>query len=135
MWIFSMTASIVDALILAVFADGKIDTEEAVLLQVFFSNYPEFSDVSRDSFEEAQIKLRNRLQSGKSVSDLVEEIGKNLNDSDRNTAFAFAYEICASNFTLDEHEIDLLKKMQKLWKLKPSVVTAIKLSAELRYRN
>jgi len=134
-WIFSMTASIVDALILAVFADGKIDTEEAVLLQVFFSNYPEFSDVSRDSFEEAQIKLRNRLQSGKSVSDLVEEIGKNLNDSDRNTAFAFAYEICASNFTLDEHEIDLLKKMQKLWKLKPSVVTAIKLSAELRYRN
>ena len=135
MWIFSMTASIVDALILAVFADGKIDTEEAVLLQVFFSNYPEFSDVSRDSFEEAQIKLRNRLQSGKSVSDLVEEIGKNLNDSDRNTAFAFAYEICASNFTLDEHEIDLLQKMQKLWKLKPSVVTAIKLSAELRYRN
>lgn len=130
-----MTASIVDALILAVFADGKIDTEEAVLLQVFFSNYPEFSDVSRDSFEEAQIKLRNRLQSGKSVSDLVEEIGKNLNDSDRNTAFAFAYEICASNFTLDEHEIDLLQKMQKLWKLKPSVVTAIKLSAELRYRN
>ena len=135
MWIFSMTASIVDALILAVFADGKIDTEEAVLLQVFFSNYPEFSDVSRDSFEEAQIKLRNRLQSGKSVSDLVEEIGKNLNDSDRNTAFAFAYEICASNFTLDEHEIDLLQKMQKLWKLKPSVVTAIELSAELRYRN
>jgi hypothetical protein len=134
-WIFSMTASIVDALILAVFADGKIDTEEAVLLQVFFSNYPEFSDVSRDSFEEAQIKLRNRLQSGKSVSDLVEEIGKNLNDSDRNTAFAFAYEICASNFTLDEHEIDLLQKMQKLWKLKPSVVTAIELSAELRYRN
>lgn len=130
-----MTASIVDALILAVFADGKIDTEEAVLLQVFFSNYPEFSDVSRDSFEEAQIKLRNRLQSGKSVSDLVEEIGKNLNDSDRNTAFAFAYEICASNFTLDEHEIDLLQKMQKLWKLKPSVVTAIELSAELRYRN
>ena len=69
------------------------------------------------------------------MSDLVEEIGKNLNDSDRNTAFAFAYEICASNFTLDEHEIDLLKKMQKLWKLKPSVFTAIKLSAELRYRN
>ena len=132
---FNMTSNLVDALILAVFADGKIDTEEAVLLQVFFSNYPEFSDVSRDSFEEAQIKLRNRLQSGKSVSDLVEEIGKSLNDSDRNTAFAFAYEICASNFTLDEHEIDLLKKMQKLWKLKPSVVKAIKLSAELRYRN
>ena len=130
-----MTSNLVDALILAVFADGKIDTEEAVLLQVFFSNYPEFSDVSRDSFEEAQIKLRNRLQSGKSVSDLVEEIGKSLNDSDPNTAFAFAYEICASNFTLDEHEIDLLKKMQKLWKLKPSVVKAIKLSAELRYRN
>ena len=95
-----MTSNLVDALILAVFADGKIDTEEAVLLQVFFSNYPEFSDVSRDSFEEAQIKLRNRLQSGKSVSDLIEEIGKNLDESDRNTAFAFAYEICASNFIL-----------------------------------
>ena len=130
-----MTENLVNVLIIAVFADGKIDTEEAVLLQNFFSHYPNFSDVSRDSFQEAQVKLRNRLRSGENINQLIEEIGNSLDEKQRNTAFALAYEICASNFTLDEHEIDLLKKMQKLWKLKPSVVTAIKLSAELRYRN
>ena len=130
-----MTESLVNVLIIAVFADGKIDTEEAVLLQNFFSHYPNFSDVSRDSFQQAQVKLRNRLRSGENINQLIEEIGNSLDEKQRNTAFALAYKICASNFEVDQQETELLKNMKKIWKIKQSIVNAVTLSVELRYVN
>ena len=75
----------------------------------------------------------HQVTQGISIS--VETVFKGTYFKNYQRVFAFAYEICASNFTLDEQEVDLLKNMQTHWKLKPSVVKAVKLSAELRYRN
>ena len=128
-----MTSRIVDVLILAVFADGQIDKEEAHLLQKFFSEHPKFADVSRAYLKQAQVSLHSKLEAGVSLEKLIEELGNELNEDEKNSAFALAYEICASNFEIDYNELSFLKNMQKSWKLKRSIVNSVTLSATLRY--
>jgi len=128
-----MSTKLVDVLILAVFADGRIDPQEAALLQTIFVHYPQFNDVSRDSFDAAQVKLRNRLQAGVTIRQIIEELGSVFTEDERNTAYAFAYEVCASNFELEKQEADLLQDMQRAWHIKRGVVNAIKTSVQLRY--
>jgi uncharacterized membrane protein YebE (DUF533 family) len=128
-----MGAKLVDVLIIAVFADGRIDPQEAALLQSLLVHYPKLKDVSRESFDASQVKLKNRLQAGVSIKQIIEELGSAFTENEKNTAYALAYEICASNYELEVKERDLLQDMQRAWQIKRGVVNAIKTSIQLRY--
>ena len=67
------------------------------------------------------------------VEAYIEDLGNNFSDAEKEIAFALTYEICASNFHLAPQEEEILNTIKKVWKLKASVVNAVKLSAQLRY--
>ena len=64
---------------------------------------------------------------------IVEIIGEQLSENDKNTAYALAVEVCASNFAIVPPENDFLDCLEIQWKIKKKIIEAVKLSSQLRY--
>ena len=65
---------------------------------------------------------------------IIEDIGKEINENEKLTAYALAYELCASNFALVPPENDLLKSMKIKWKISNIDHDAIIRSINIRYK-
>ena len=129
-----MAKNLVQVMLLAAVSDGKIDPEEKQLLQTYRKLYPPIRDISPDEFDNEKVSLFNKLSAGMTASHVLENIGEELSVDEKNTAYALAVEVCASNFELLPPETELLELMVKKWNIKRSVVSALKTSVELRYR-
>ena len=129
-----MAKNLVQVMLLAAVSDGKIDPEEKQLLQTYRKLYPPIRDITPDEFDNEKVSLFNKLSAGMTASHVLENIGKELSVDEKNTAYALAVEVCASNFELLPPETELLELMVKKWNIKRSVVSALKTSVELRYR-
>lgn len=128
-----MSKSLVQLILLAAVADGEIQDEEKLLLETYKARYPRLRRVTQKDYDEAQIELFNKVKAGVRIPHLIEDLGNNFSDAEKEIAFALTYEICASNFHLAPQEEEILNTIKKVWKLKASVVNAVKLSAQLRY--
>ena len=129
-----MGKNLVQVMLLAAVSDGKIDPEEKQLLQTYRKLYPPIRDITQDEFDNEKVMLFNKLSAGMTASHVLENIGEELSVDEKNTAYALAVEVCASNFELLPPETELLELMVKKWNIKRSVVSALKTSVELRYR-
>jgi uncharacterized membrane protein YebE (DUF533 family) len=129
-----MAKNLVQVMLLAAVSDGKIDPEEKQLLQTYRKLYPPIRDITQDEFDNEKVMLFNKLSAGMTASHVLENIGEELSVDEKNTAYALAVEVCASNFELLPPETELLELMVKKWNIKRSVVSALKTSVELRYR-
>ena len=129
-----MAKNLVQVMLLAAVSDGKIDPEEKQLLQTYRKLYPPIRDITQDEFDNEKVSLFNKLSAGMTASHVLENIGEELSVDEKNTAYALAVEVCASNFELLPPETELLELMVKKWNIKRSVVSALKSSVELRYR-
>jgi len=129
-----MGKNLVQVMLLAAVSDGKIDPEEKQLLQTYRKLYPPIRDITQDEFDNEKVMLFNKLSAGMTASHVLENIGEELSVAEKNTAYALAIEVCASNFELLPPETELLELMVKKWNIKRSVVSALKTSVELRYR-
>ena len=129
-----MAKNLVQVMLLAAVSDGKIDPEEKQLLQTYRKLYPPIRDITPDEFDNEKVSLFNKLSAGMTASHVLENIGEELSVDEKNTAYALAVEVCASNFELLPPETELLELMVKKWNIKRSVVSALKTSVELRYR-
>ena len=129
-----MAKNLVQVMLLAAVSDGKIDPEEKQLLQTYRKLYPPIRDITQDEFDNEKVSLFNKLSAGMTASHVLENIGEELSADEKNTAYALAVEVCASNFELLPPETELLELMVKKWNIKRSVVSALKTSVELRYR-
>ena len=129
-----MGKNLVQVMLLAAVSDGKIDEEEKQLLQTYRKLYPPIRDITQDEFDNEKVKLFNKLSAGMTASHVIENLGEELSVAEKNTAYALAIEVCASNFELLPQETELLELMAKKWSIKRSVVSALKTSIELRYR-
>ena len=128
-----MSKNLVQLIILAAVSDGKIDLEEKQLLQTYRRLYPPIRDITQDEFDNEKILLFNRLSAGMSTKQIIENIGEKLSEKERNIGYALAVEVCASNFEMLPQEKALLKDIVKEWDIKIDIVSALQVSAELRY--
>jgi len=128
-----MSKSLIQIILLAAVADGEIQDEEKVLLEVYKARYPRLRNISQKVYDEAQIELFNKIKAGVRIHHVIEDIGMHLTDEEKGVAFALTYEICASNFHIAPQEEEILSQIKKVWKIKSGVVNAVKLSAHLRY--
>ncbi len=128
-----MSKNLVQLIILAAVSDGKIDPEEKQLLQTYRRLYPPIRDITQDEFDNEKILLFNRLSAGMSTKQIIENIGEKLSEKERNIGYALAVEVCASNFEMLPQEVALLKDIVKEWDIKIDIVSALQVSAELRY--
>jgi hypothetical protein len=128
-----VSKNLVQLIILAAVSDGKIDLEEKQLLQTYRRLYPPIRDITQDEFDNEKILLFNRLSAGMSTKQIIENIGEELSETEREIGYALAVEVCASNFEMLPQEINLLKDIVKEWNIKKDIVSALKISADLRY--
>jgi len=128
-----MSTSLIKIVLLAAVADGEIQDEEKLLLQNYKERYPRLRGVTQKDYDNAQIELFNKVKAGVRIPHLIEDIGMDLSDDEKEIAYALTYEVCASNFHLAPQEEEILNTMKTVWKLKSGVVNSVKLSAKLRY--
>ena len=129
-----MSKELVQVMLLAAVSDGKIDPEEKQLFQTYRRLYPPIRDITQDEFDNEKILLFNRFNAGMKLSHIVENIGEKLSEKQKNTAYALAAEVCASDFEVLPSEIAFLELIVKEWKIKKSIVSGVQISLELRYR-
>lgn len=128
-----MSTSLIKIVLLAAVADGEIQDEERLLLQTYKERYPRLRGVTQKDYDNAQIELFNKVKAGVRIPHLIEDIGMDLSEDEKEIAYALTYEVCASNFNLAPQEEEILNTMKTVWKLKSGVVNSVKLSAKLRY--
>ena len=125
---------LIEIMLLAAASDGQIDPEEKQLLQTYRQLYPPIRDITQAQFDDITVTLFNKMSAGMQPHHMVEEIGENLSEPQKNKAYALALEICASNFEILPLETDFLKLIEKKWKIKRNVMAALYTSIELRYQ-
>ena len=125
---------LIEIMLLAAASDGQIDPEEKQLFQTYRQLYPPIRDITQAQFDDITVTLFNKMSAGMQPHHMVEEIGENLSEPQKNKAYALALEICASNFEILPLETDFLKLIEKKWKIKRNVMAALYTSIELRYQ-
>ena len=112
-----MSKYLLQVLILAAGADGEIQKEELSLIHKYKEHYPSLKTLSSIEYDTEIAGIFNKIKAGMSPEYIVEDIGKNMDQKEKTTAFGLAYEVCASNFTTLTPENDLLDVIKKRWKI------------------
>lgn len=128
-----MSTKYIQIMCLAAQADRKIDPEEKQLIETYMKLYPPIRDLGVDEIKNQFVILNTRLMAGMKTKHIVEDIGDDLTDKQKNIAYALAVEMCYCNFNVLPEEQDLLDIIESEWKIKNPVISALKKSAMLRY--
>ena len=128
-----MASGLVQIMLLAAVSDGEIDQYEKKLLETYRELYPPLRKISQEEINQEQVQLFNRIRAGMKINHIVEAIGDNLSEDEKNTGYALAVEVCASNFKMVPPETDLLEVIKKSWKIKKEIIKNVDSSVRIRY--
>ena len=128
-----MSTAIVQVLILAALSDNRVDVEEAELIKNFQQFYPTMRDCTQEDFDNAVKDVLNKKELGMRDNQQLENLEEGLSESKKNTIYALAVEVCASNFEIVPPENDFLNCLETQWKIKKKIIEAVRLSSQLRY--
>ena len=128
-----MDAKFLKVVILAMDADGDFQQEELDMLKQVINAHPEFKGITNEDGIEVMGELYNKLSVGMERKHILEQLGEEFNQNEKETAFALAKEICASDFKIMPAETDFLSLMCEMWSIPDDVVQAVNRSIALRY--
>ena len=128
-----MSKHLLQVLILAAGSDGEIQKEELALIHKYKEHYPSLKSLSGIEYDTEIASVFNKIKAGMIPEYIIDDIGKNIDEGEKATAYALAYEVCASNFTIVPPENDLLDLMKKKWKISNEDHDAILRSINIRY--
>ena len=128
-----MSKEILQVLLLAAASDGTIDPEEQQLLENYRKHFPPIRDLTEEEVNSEKVAVFNRISAGMKPKHIVEILGEGLSEENKNTAYALAVEVCASNFQIVPPENDFLNCLEIQWQIKKKVIEAVRLSSQLRY--
>ena len=128
-----MSKSIVQILVLAAMSDNELHAEEKALLEIYKNFYPTIRNMTQEEFNQEFNAVFTKLEAGMKDTHIVAALGEDLSESEKNTAYALAVEVCASNFEIVPPETDFIKDIEEQWKIKKKIIESVKLSAQLRY--
>lgn len=129
-----MSKYLLQVLILAAGSDGEIQKEELALIHKYKEHYPSLKNLAAIEYDTEIAGIFNKIKAGMSPEYIIDDIGKNIDEDEKATAYALAYEICASNFSIVPPENDLLELMKKKWKITSEDHDAILRSINIRYK-
>ena len=129
-----MSKHLLQVLVLAAGCDGEIQKEELALINKYKEHYPSLKNLTGIDYDTELASIFNKIKAGMSSEYIIEDIGKEINENEKLTAYALAYELCASNFALVPPENDLLKSMKIKWKISNIDHDAIIRSINIRYK-
>jgi tellurite resistance protein len=115
-------------------ADGRQRDRELSIIADTVRNLPVFASVTADDLVEALRKADSLLDQADGIADIIEEACAVLPERLRETAYALAVEVAASDLLASEEELRLLEMLRDTMELDPLVTAAIERSARVRYR-
>ena len=129
-----MSKYVLQILVLAASSDGDIQKEERNLINKYSEHHPYLRDIEPSEFNEIVIDVQKKLSVGMKEEYILEDINQNISNDEKVTAYALAYEICASNFTFAPQELNFLKLIREKWKITNIDHDSIVRSIKIRYK-
>jgi len=116
-------------------ADSTIDEKEKQRILNTIDHYPhwKFYGDTENILQSAREECTALIQSYNSHYEAIEHICGQVDQSKKELAYAFCFEICASNWVLNEEEEKFLKQVASYLSISPEVSTTIRKSIEIRY--
>ncbi len=128
-----MKKEIISILYLAAMSDGIVDDIEKGLIRNYREYFPSLKGLSDQEFNEALIDLTKKIHAGMKEKYIIDDIGSSLTNDEKNTAYALAVEVCASNFRIVPAESNIITIIQENWKINKNIIAAVNTSVKLRY--
>ena len=128
-----MSKSIVQILVLAAMSDNQFHDEEKALLESYKTFYPTIRSMSQEEIDKEVQAIWTKKEAGMEDAHIIDGLGKQLSENEKNTAYALAVEVCSSNYEIVPPETDFIKCIEEQWKIKKRVIEAIRLSSQIRY--
>ena len=128
-----MDAKFLKIVLLAAVADGEIQAEEFQMLSQIQKKHPELKNISEEAGMASMADIYNKLSAGMETKHILEQLGGEFSQNERETAFALAKEVCAADFELMPAETGFLSLMGEMWAISDETIQAIDRSIELRY--
>jgi uncharacterized membrane protein YebE (DUF533 family) len=122
-------------MMMAAAADGEVDNIERARLSNNVSYYPHWKQSDFDDASLSQLKdeCGKILLEFNSQMDSIKFLAAQVPFDQREMALAFAFEICASNFILNETESNFLRELSGFLGVSSSICLAIETSIKLRF--
>jgi len=128
-----MSKPIVQILVLAAMSDNQFHDEEKALLNNYKNYYPTIRNMTQEEFNQECAAVFTKKEAGMRDAHIVEVLGEQLSENEKNTAYGLAVEVCASNYEIVPPETDFIKCIEEQWKIKKKVIEAVRLSSQIRY--
>jgi tellurite resistance protein len=115
-------------------ADGQKRDRELQAIADLARNLPMFRSVTADHLVVAMQATEQLLKDSDGIDALIAEACAVLPKPLRETAYALAVEVAASDLSATDEELRLLEMLRDMMELDPLMTTAIEASARVRYR-
>lgn len=114
-------------------SDNQFHDEEKALLNNYKNYYPTIRNMTQEEFNQECAAVFTKKEAGMRDAHIVEVLGEQLSENEKNTAYGLAVEVCASNYEIVPPETDFIKCIEEQWKIKKKVIEAVRLSSQIRY--
>jgi hypothetical protein len=116
-------------------ADWEIDGQELQRISNTVEHYPHWKSYGdiESRLQEIKEECQSLVDSHNSQYEAVEYICSQVDQSKKELAYAFCFEICASNLVLNKEEVEFLKEVASYLSISPEISAAISKSIQIRY--
>ena len=128
-----MEAKFLKIIVLAAISDGEFQASEKDLIDHLVKSHPIFKGMNAEIASSAMVDIYNKTNAGMEPKYILDQLSPEFDQKEKNTAFALAKEICASDFNILPAETDFLTLIIEQWSIPDEVVEVVNKSIELRY--
>ncbi|MHC5306267.1 tellurite resistance TerB family protein [Bartonella sp. LJL80] len=115
-------------------ADAAMSTDELQSISEIVSHYPVFRGFDFDRLDALAAECYTYLEENDGIEQILDVAHAALPEKLRDTAYALAVEVAASDLDVKQEELLFLQLLRDRWELDDLTVAAIERSARIRFR-
>lgn len=128
-----MPQSLLKIILLASVSDGEIQPSELAMMNQIKTSHPTLKKMKDSEIQQASADIYNKLSAGMDFKHIIAQLSENMSEAQRNTAYALAKEICASDYEMHPAENDYIKELEKQFSIDENIIDIVNKSIEIRY--
>lgn len=128
-----MPQSLLKIILLASVADGEIQPSELAMMNQIKASHPTLKKIKDSEVQEASADIYNKLSAGMELKHIIEQLGESMSETQRNTAYALAKEVCAADYEMHPAENDYINELETQFSISDRVKDIVNESIKIRY--
>ncbi len=128
-----MAINFLSTMMLAACTNGNPDKSELSVIKNFMEVYKPLRKYSQGDLDQAMKVIMAKKKLKVKDKHIIEDLGEEFSKAEKDTAFALAAEVCASNFMFTDEEIKLLELLKDTWAISKTTHRTVFNSIEMRY--